>query len=131
MEGALEVLEAQVQGGARRGAAGVVDERVDAAELLHRRVDEALELRPTSLTSVGIARTLRAGLSDLGGGGFEAIGRPRRHDDVRAGLGESERAAETDAGAGTGDDRNLAVQFEPIEDHGGLSWRCRFHVGTR
>ena len=46
------------------------------------------------------------------------------HDDVRAGLGERGGDAEADAAGGAGDEGDLSVEAEAVEDHACGSLEC-------
>ena len=85
--------------------ARVVDDDVDGAEALHRRVGEGLDA--AAVADVG-----------LDGERAEVVGGPvqRRHLDVadhqlRAGRGQAAGDAQPDARGAAGDHRNLAVQI--------------------
>ena len=88
-----------------RADARVVDDDVDGAEALHRRVGEGLDA--AAVADVG-----------LDGERAEVVGGPvqRRHLDVadhelRAGRGQAAGDAQPDARRAAGDHRNLAVQI--------------------
>ena len=95
--------------------AGVVDEDVDAPELLDGGVDERLAV---------------LGLGDVGGdrdrpparrldellGLLQLLDAPRAERDVGAGLSQRLGERHPEARRGSGDDRDLAVQLEPVQD---------------
>ena len=111
---------------------GVVHHDVEAAELLHRGVDEALQV--LDLAHVGVdADGLAAQRDDLL---FELLRRVLVadvvDDDVRAVLGEGEHDRLADPGVASGDDGDLAFE----QRHGFLSgagaWPThRSHGGLR
>ena len=94
--------------------AGVVDEHVDAAERLHRGVDERLAV---------------LGLGDVGGDGdrlparlldellrlLQLLDPPGAERHVRARLGERLGERHAEPRRGPRHDRDLAVQLEPVE----------------
>ena len=105
-----------VHAGARHRAARIVDEHVDPPELGHRRRDEVVEL--LGLHHVGRhCERAPAQRFDLGGDRFDVARGACRADDVGARFGERDRDAATDALARAGDDRDLSVEPEAVEDH--------------
>ena len=102
--------------------ARVVDEDIDAAELAHRRFDEALHLG-----RVGDVRRLgeRPGADgpDLAGDAFERLRPAAGEYDVAAGAGQGQRHLPAEAGASSGDDGNGAFEAEGLKhgfDHAGM-----------
>ena len=88
---------------------GVVDEYVDPAELVHRRVDQRLARLgggDIGLHGDGAA----AGALHERGGVREPVDTPGAEDDVGAGLGERLGEGDAESGGGAGDDRHLAVE---------------------
>ena len=104
LERPLPVVVGQLRELADLGAAGVVDEAVDAAETLDRGRDEAI--RCAALGQVGgdveLARPVVA---------------PSRRHDVRTFGGEARRDLEADAGGRAGDETDLACE---TQIHGSL-----------
>ena len=97
-------------------AAGVVDEDVDFAELLERRLGERVDLRRDG--DVGRHdQAFAAGLFDGVGGFVELRLGARGGDDVGARHCELHRHRAAEAAAGAGDDCDFAVELERIENH--------------
>ena len=95
--------------------AGVADEHVEAAELLDRECDEALEV--LALGDVRApSRGPVAASADAVGQFIQTLGAPRSQHDGGASLGEQQRGRLADPAARAGDGDNLA--FDPR--HGGL-----------
>ena len=102
--------------GRHRGAdAGVVDQDVDPAECRHRRVDEVLAgLR---VGHVGAHRDRAAAHAlDEGGRLGELVLAPGAEGDVGARLGERLGEDHAQPARGAGDDGDLAVEPEQVED---------------
>ena len=98
-------------------AAGVVDQDVDFAELLDRRLGECVDLRRNG--DVGRHdQTLAAGFFDGLGGLVELRLGARGGDDIGARLGKLHRHRAAETAPGAGDDRDFAVELERIENHG-------------
>ena len=98
-------------------AAGVVNQDVDFAELLDRRLGERVDLRRDG--DVGRHdQAFAAGFFDGVGGLVELRLGARGRDDVGARLGELHRHRAAETAAGAGDDGDFAVELERIENHG-------------
>ena len=111
--------------------AGVVDEDVDAPELLDGGVDERLAV--LGLGDVGGDRDRAAArrLDELLGL-LELLDAPRAERDVGAGLSQRLGERHPEAGRGAGDDRDLVVQPEPVQDsHARGSYPPRPRLVTR
>jgi hypothetical protein len=107
-----------------RHDAGVVEDDVDASVLLHRGVDQRLDLR--GVGDVGHKsgrRAFRAG--DLIDQRVKPLGAPRSEYDGRPALGEMSRRGVAQAAAGAGNDDNLACDVGSVCT-GDLSF-CGFH----
>ena len=115
VERLLEVGDVGVEERVRDGAADVVDDRVEPAELVVRRLREAGD-------RVGVAEVGRdderppAGVADPLGDLLELVRGARGDDDVGAGLGERDGGGGADAAAGAGDDGDVVGEGEPVED---------------
>ena len=95
--------------------AGDVDEHIQAAEALHRR----LHHRPAlcRVGDVGLhGERGPAELLDLAAGGPQPVPPPGRQHHVGPGLGQRHREPRAEAAAGPGDQRDLPRQREPIEN---------------
>ena len=103
------VLLVHLERGRSRRAAGVVDDRVDAAERLDRPLDEPLEVAGDGDVAADGEGAQPVGLA------LEHVAPPCEHRDVRAFLGQGFGDAEPDAGGCAADDRRPS--FEP-EIHG-------------
>ena len=111
-----EVLVSDVEKPCVGGTADIVDENVDAAETLHRCVDDALAVRTAH--RIGDERQpLTARGLDICDGVFDIRLRTRSADDRRAGLRQDARDALADAFPSAGDDCDLAVQLELLQRH--------------
>ena len=99
-DGRLVLLARLVERRAAEREAGVVDEDVEAAELLDRLRDEALAAR--GVGDVELERDLR----------LEPLDPPRAARDAHARGCERGRRRPADAGRRAGDDRALAGQVE-------------------
>jgi len=97
-------------------AAGVVNQDVDFAELLDRRLRERVDLRGDGDVSRH-DEALAPGFFDGVGGLVELRLGARGSDDVGAGLGELYRHRATKAAAGACDDGDFAVELEGIQNH--------------
>ena len=90
----------------RSGAddSGVVDDHVDAAERLERRMDDSSRRRRLSeVSSHG-----NGAVADLGRDRLQPIAPPADEDDAEAARGEASCGRGADARAGAGDDRDAA-----------------------
>ena len=115
MERALEEADRGVEVGARHRAAHVVHDDVDAAEHLARRVGERAHL--VDVVEVGHDDVrLATGRLDRGRCLAQLLLGAGGDDDVGAGLGQRDRRRGADAAPGAGDDRDLVVDAEPVED---------------
>ena len=109
-------LGRRVEERAGHRAADVVDDDVDAAELLRGDVGQAGHR--VEVAEVGRHHDrLAAERLDLLGDRVELLLRARRQHDVGAGLGERERRRGADAAARAGHDGHLVVEAEPVLDH--------------
>ena len=112
----LEILVGDVEELTVSRAADIVDEDVDAAELLHRGGHDAFTVGPAD--GVGDERKpLAAGLLDAVDGPDDVGLGARGADDCGAGLGEDPRDPLTDTLAGAGDDGDLSIQIELLQRH--------------
>src|SRR5690606_36017006 len=121
----LEVRRLELGEGLVAQDAGVVDDDVDAAEVVDRGLDD----RPAALgrgDRVVVGRGLTAGLADLLHGlvgharaRARAVGLPAEivHDHLAAARGELQGVGLAEAAAGAGDDGHLAVEADVA--HGG------------
>ena len=102
--------------GHRRTDPGVVDQHVDAAELLHRQRRPGRCTTRGSATSVPTVSAAPAGALDQRRGVGQPVHAASAERDVGARLGE--RLGERDAqpAGGAGDDGDLAVESESVED---------------
>jgi hypothetical protein len=98
-------LEALDAAGLRRSA-GIVEQAIDLAELVHRKRDQRLHLRLDG--HVGLTKD--AGGAELGCECLAFGHAPTRDDDLRALGHEDFRRAQSDAAGGPRDHRDLAVQ---------------------
>ena len=114
----FEVLDAGVEERVRDGAADVVHDDVDPAQLLLRRLREPGDGVQVGEISGHDHRAPAGGL-DRGGHLVQLRLGAGRDDDVGTGLGEGDGRRGTDASPGAGHDADLAVQSEHVEDHGG------------
>ena len=114
VEGALEVAGAGVEERPGDGAAGVVHDDVEPAELVDGTAHE--RDHRVVLDHVGGDHERRAAeVPDLPGHDLELLGGPGREQDVGTRLGQRERRGGADAAARAGDDRDLAVHPESFE----------------
>ena len=116
MEGLLEVRRVGVEQCVGDGAAHVVDHDVEATELLVGRVGKAgdrLEIHQVSRYDVRPA----AGGLDVLGNLLELVGACARRADVGSRLGQGHRARGADPPAGAGDDGDLPVHLEAVQNH--------------
>ena len=101
--------------GHRRTDPGVVDQHVDVAELLHRQRDQVgARLRVGHIGAVG--QRLAAGALDQRRGVGQPVHAASAQRDVGAGLGERLRERDAQPAGGAGDDGDLAVESESVED---------------
>jgi hypothetical protein len=118
VERARELLLRRLHEALRHRAADVVDDDVDAAELVHRLRGEGLEVRGHGGIALDDERAT-AELADLGGDRFELVAAARREGDVGAAFGEGEGGRAADAAARAGYESHLVVDSEAVEDcHG-------------
>ncbi len=110
-----EEPRAGLQEAARKGAADVVDHGVDPAELVVRRLREPGD-RVEVAEVGGDDDRLATGSPDLRGDLLELVRRTRGDDDVRTRLGESDGGGGAESAAGAGDDGDLALDREAVED---------------
>ncbi|MDX6685138.1 MAG: hypothetical protein QOF86_1266 [Baekduia sp.] len=117
VDDAAELLGRLARGGDRGAHAGVVDEDVDAAQLADRGLDQ---------------RAGVLGLADVGGDGdrpaarglhqrlrvLEAVGAAGAQRYVGSRLGQRLGERDTQAGGRAGDDGDLAVEAEGVQDGG-------------
>jgi hypothetical protein len=113
-----EVVGVLARGGVRRAQAGVVDQDVDPAELVHAGLHDlgaVLDRR-----HVGGHRDAAAPQPLDGGAGLlQALDAAGGDDDVGAGLGQAAGEVDAEPGRGAGDHGDLAVEAEAIQDaHG-------------
>ena len=93
-----------------------LDDAVDGAELLDRRVDEALIRSPVA--DVGGARDVAdSEVGELAREIIETLAPPRGHDESRAALAEVSRHAAADSLARAGDDDDAAVERIGMRHH--------------
>ena len=119
----LQVLGRGVQQRFGHGAADVVDDDVQLAERLDGRAGQlggGLGMREVGDDDVGAPADRR----DLLGDGLQLGLGARGDDDVGADFGECEGDRRAEAAAGTGDDCDLVVKSELVEDHVSL-FPCR------
>ena len=111
-----KAADAGVQERLRHGAAGVVDDDVDAAERLDGGVHQALE--GVQVAHVGDdGHGLAAGGADVGGDLVQLALGPGGQDHVGADVGVGAGDGGADAPATPGDDGHLPVESKAIE-HG-------------
>ena len=115
VERAFEEARARVEERPRHRAARVVDDDVDAAELVDASAPTMSATASLSLTSAGHHERAPAAAADVVGDGVELFLRARREHDVGARFGEGASDRGADAAAGAGDDRDLAVEPERVE----------------
>jgi hypothetical protein len=89
--------------------AGIVEGLVEPAEVVHGAVDEAGDLGLVGHVA-GDAERLMAGGGQLVGGSRERVLVDVGEHDGRAGCGEGPGGVEPHAGAGAGDERDLAAE---------------------
>jgi hypothetical protein len=120
----LPAVERHLLGRRDPGAAGVVDENVDAPEFLEGlRLDRLNLLR---FRYIGRDRQrLHAELFQLVGGLLAVFQLARAHDDVRPGLGEALRHLQPEPGRAPRHDAHAAVQIHQFPH------RCHFTPKTR
>src|SRR5207248_4898176 len=115
VERAFEEAFAGVEKWPGLGAADVVDDDVDPAELAHRRVDESVQV-------VGVAQIARhdrgapTPLGDGAGDLLELFFGAGRDDDVGAGFGQGQGGRGPDTASRPGDDGCLVGQAETVEE---------------
>src|SRR5690606_24617190 len=98
-------------------AAGVVDEDVDAAELVDRALDEPDDCFLVFDVGRHGEAAVAALLGDSRGRGFELVDGAAADDDAGAQLCELERGGIADAGRPAGDDRDAAGEIELFGNH--------------
>ena len=114
VERLLERAHRRVGDRAGHRAARVVDHDVEAAELLDRRLDEALEVVEVGDVG-GEDKRAPSERADLLGDLLELALRPGGDGHVGARLREGERRAGADATAGARDDGHAVGDAEPLE----------------
>ena len=103
-----ELLGDALRIGVRRRDPGVVDEHVDAAELVVGRVDERVDLVPVADVAA-VRERAPTEAPDLRRGLVARVLLPARDDDVRAGLRERAQDRATEAPRATGDQGDAAA----------------------
>ena len=97
-------------------AAGVVDQDVDPAQLLDRRRRHRVDL--IGAGHVGLRdQTFAPRGANQRRGLLQLRQRARRRDHVGSRLGEPDRHRPAQSAPGAGDDRDLAVKLEAVQDH--------------
>ena len=116
VERLLEVGGVGGEQGVRDGAADVVHDDVEPAELLLGRVGEGGDR--VEVAEVGLDDDRPASeRPDASGHLVELMGRARRDEDVGTGFGQPEGRRRADAAAGAGDHGDPVVDGEPVENH--------------
>ena len=103
-------------------SAGVVDEDVDAAEVLERLADHRCDLVVVADVD-GKGERAGADRFDLCGGFFQWLGTASGDDDVGAGAGEIERGGAADAGAAAGHQGDRAAVDVGTQNLAGSAFR--------
>ena len=111
---AFEVPDARVEQRPRGGAAGVVHDDVDAAELLDGSGRERDEVVGVVRVGGDHERPPTEPAHLLGDDVELLLGAGRQHE-VGAGLGERQRGGGADAPSGAGDDGDLSVDAKAFE----------------
>ena len=116
IEAVAPVLLGLREKAAAPGAAGIVDQDIETAEVARQRLDQPGRLGVRGQIG-GVDRRLAAKRADLLRHGFQRLGVARREHDVAAGRRQFERNAAADAAACAGDQGNLAGKLIPIAAH--------------
>ena len=129
-EDAVPLLDRGLDGGGAADDAGVVEDDVDAAELVDRR-GTTRSMSASLATSAAMAIGGAAGRADLGGDGFGGLGVQVDDGDGRALRSEGERRRTADAAGAAGDDGLLVLKAHGLLLRGiwccgqGRCWWCR------
>jgi hypothetical protein len=119
VERRLEGLVGELEHRRGRRSPGVVDQDVDPPELLDGLGDQPVQV--AGLVDVaGDRQGAAPEAADLLGGHLDLLGGAGGADHVGAGLAEGVGDAATDAAPGSGDDGDLVIDAESIQDHGSL-----------
>ena len=130
MKRRVEHLFAGVEGRSGRRTSGVVDENVDAIELLERLGHDLIELsRLHDVTGHG--QGTPSAFPDFLRHGLDLLRGTRGAHHIGAELGEGQGGALANTAAGSGYDRHFSIETKSIENHEGPPILRASSAGTR